>query len=207
MTVETYVASDGRAATPAQALLYPPPIVGRTKVRPTTNCACEESSHRKSLRNDRPPPTVPNALSIVVVDACPADYMATLAASRLGVRWQFLGCGRKALRMASVQAVDLWVVNVSLPDMSGLELCRMLHKQPTGPRFPHCRPVQHERTSGLPAFSALPCSPASRVEERSNSTGTISASRWKAACFTRAARLSQPTQITKPRKIIQVERR
>ena len=79
----------------------------------------------KSLRNDRPPPTVPNALSIVVVDACPADYMATLAASRLGVRWQFLGCGRMALRMASVQAVDLWVVNVSLPDMSGLELCRM----------------------------------------------------------------------------------
>ena len=154
----------------------------------------------KSLRNDRPPATAPHALSIVVVDRCPADYIAASAAPRLGVGWQFVTCGREALRTARARAVDLWVVNVSLPDMSGLDLCRMLRERrastssslPTGTT---------RTTSGPPAFSAPPCSPASRSAP-SGSTGTILASHQKTPCFTRAARLNRPTQITKPRKII-----
>ena len=80
-------------------------------------------------RNHLPPATVRNALSIVVVDPCPADYAVTLAAPRPGVGWQLLTCGRDALRTAHVRAVDLWVVNMSLPDMSGLDLCCMLRQR------------------------------------------------------------------------------
>jgi CheY-like chemotaxis protein len=42
------------------------------------------------------------------------------------MRLQFLCCGRDALRLSQAQQVDLWVVHLSLPDMSGLELCEML---------------------------------------------------------------------------------
>ncbi len=88
----------------------------------------------KSLSTDRPPmaamPTdVRSALSIVVVDPCPADYLAALPEPQPGVWWQFITCARHALRTARVRAVDLWVVNTRLPDMSGLDLCRMLRDQ------------------------------------------------------------------------------
>jgi CheY-like chemotaxis protein len=73
--------------------------------------------------------------TVAVVDPQAGDYRAVLD-TPLGteLRWQFLSCGRDALRLSQAEEVDLWVVHLSLPDMSGLELCELLKTR-------LCRPV------------------------------------------------------------------
>ena len=73
--------------------------------------------------------------TVAVVDPQPGDY-GVLLDTPLGteLRWQFLSCGRDALRLAQAEEVDLWVVHLVLPDMSGLELCELLKTR-------LCRPV------------------------------------------------------------------
>ena len=67
------------------------------------------------------------ASKVCVVDPRPADYADLLGAEpTCGMRLEFLPQGRDALHAARTGEVDVWVVNVSLPDMSGLDLCEML---------------------------------------------------------------------------------
>jgi len=64
---------------------------------------------------------------VCIVDPRPSDYRRLLDDEPAGApRIEFLSGGREALRAALAQQVDLWVVNVELPDMSGLEVCEML---------------------------------------------------------------------------------
>jgi response regulator RpfG family c-di-GMP phosphodiesterase len=68
--------------------------------------------------------------TVAVVDSRPEDYAAPSRDKPwLGMTWRFLLSGREALRMAAKTAVDLWVVNAVLPDMSGSDLCSMLHSR------------------------------------------------------------------------------
>ena len=80
-----------------------------------------------------PRPLLANA-QIIVVDPSPQDYdgLPQLANKHT---WQlhFLTSGRTAIRFAN-RAVDLWMINVSLPDMSGLELVEMLRDRARGTR-------------------------------------------------------------------------
>ena len=64
--------------------------------------------------------------TLVVVDPQAADYGVLLESALGAMRLQFLCCGRDALRRSQTQRVDLWVIHLTLPDMSGLELCEML---------------------------------------------------------------------------------
>jgi DNA-binding response OmpR family regulator len=68
------------------------------------------------------------AFSIVVVDRRCWDYAPLFAQPRRDVWWQFLSSARQALAAARNGPVDLWVINTSLPDRSGLDLCRMLRE-------------------------------------------------------------------------------
>jgi len=73
--------------------------------------------------------------TVAVVDPRPGDYGVLLEMPwGAELRWQFLSCGRDALRLSQAEEVDLWVVHLALPDMSGLELCEMLKTR-------LCRPV------------------------------------------------------------------
>ena len=71
--------------------------------------------------------------TVAVVDPQPADY-APLLERTVGplVRLQFLPTGRDALQLARTTEVDLWVIHMTLPDMSGLDLCAMLKAQSAG---------------------------------------------------------------------------
>jgi len=65
---------------------------------------------------------------VAVVDPKPTDYAALLDAfPEGGVGFHFLPCGRDALRMAQALGADMWVINVGLPDISGLDLCAMVN--------------------------------------------------------------------------------
>ena len=67
------------------------------------------------------------AASVRVVDGRPSGYTALSAAARsCFANLEFISRGRDALRLASSDRTDLWIVNVQLPDMSGLDLCAML---------------------------------------------------------------------------------
>ena len=74
------------------------------------------------------------ATCVAVVDPRPADYAALLdSAAGEGLRVELLARGHEALRLARTGAVDLWVINTALPDMSGLDLCAMLKAQLSQP--------------------------------------------------------------------------
>ncbi len=64
--------------------------------------------------------------TVAVVDPRPGDYEVLLDAPVGSLRPQFLSCGREALRLGQMEQVDLWVIHLVLPDMSGLDLCAML---------------------------------------------------------------------------------
>lgn len=73
--------------------------------------------------------------TVAVVDPRPGDYRVLLDAPlSAAVRWEFLSCGRDALRLSRAEQIDLWVIHLVLPDMTGLELCTML-------RARLCRPA------------------------------------------------------------------
>jgi CheY-like chemotaxis protein len=98
------------------------------------------------------------------VDPQPGDY-GMLLETPLGaeLRWHFLSCGRDALRLSQAEEVDLWVVHLILPDMSGLELCEMLKTR-------LCHPViyavsdeyraEDERAARARGASLFGCKPA-----------------------------------------------
>lgn len=70
---------------------------------------------------------------IFVVDPDTSDYAAL--ASLLGDRdWalHFLLAGRPALRLDVHFVVDLWIINVRLPDMNGLDLVAIFRQQRDG---------------------------------------------------------------------------
>jgi PleD family two-component response regulator len=68
--------------------------------------------------------------TVAVVDSRPEDYASLPRGSqRQGMIWRFLASAREALRLAAVETVDLWVVNVLLPDMPGSDLCVMLRSR------------------------------------------------------------------------------
>jgi len=64
---------------------------------------------------------------VVVVDGQPNDYAALALSEQLrGAEVCFVESGRAALRLRVSEAPQLWVVNIHLPDMSGLDLYEML---------------------------------------------------------------------------------
>ena len=71
--------------------------------------------------------------TVAVVDPRPGDYRVLLDAPSGAMRLQFLCCGRDALRLSQSEQVDLWVIQLALPDMSGLELCQMLRARLSWP--------------------------------------------------------------------------
>ena len=69
-------------------------------------------------------------LDVIVVDARPADYVemaARLAAQRVSFR--FARTADDALRMARHTPQAVWLINVSLPDMPGAELLKLLRER------------------------------------------------------------------------------
>jgi DNA-binding NarL/FixJ family response regulator len=73
---------------------------------------------------------------IVVVDARPKDYrdLALLAGEN---RWHlhFFTTGHGAIRYGRPGHSDLWIINVSLPDMSGLDLLETVAQNAGAARF------------------------------------------------------------------------
>jgi DNA-binding response OmpR family regulator len=70
---------------------------------------------------------------VVVVDARPADYrnLPRLAGEH-GWHVHFLTSARAAVRFARSGGVDLWIIGIRLPDMSGFELFEMLREHLLG---------------------------------------------------------------------------
>src|SRR5262245_37175446 len=72
---------------------------------------------------------------IVVVDAQPVAYRGLVRlAGEHGWHAHLLTCGRAAIRLARFASVDLWMIAIGLPDMSGFDLVQMLRQQPLPPR-------------------------------------------------------------------------
>jgi DNA-binding response OmpR family regulator len=72
----------------------------------------------------------PKTLTITVVDQRFDDYAGLQNDMReASIRWKFVSTGHDALHLARIQPVDLWLINILLPDMSGLDLCSMLKNQ------------------------------------------------------------------------------
>jgi DNA-binding response OmpR family regulator len=68
--------------------------------------------------------------NLVVVDAKPDDYQPLVAAlARDAVRVQLFASGEDALRAAETRRVEMWLVNVRLPDMSGIGLLKLIRRR------------------------------------------------------------------------------
>lgn len=69
-------------------------------------------------------------LHVVVVDSQPTGYR-TLVALAETQRWHthFLTSGSAAIKIARRLRAELWMIHVSLPDMSGFDLYEMLREQ------------------------------------------------------------------------------
>src|SRR5262245_21075968 len=64
---------------------------------------------------------------IMVVDACEADYAAVVAEGEAsGIRCTFLHTGEQALHWHADAGRGVWMINMQLSDMSGLELYQLL---------------------------------------------------------------------------------
>ena len=67
---------------------------------------------------------------LVVVDAKPGDYEPLVAAlGRDAVRVHLFSTGEDALRSAETRRVKVWMVNVWLPDMSGIGLLKFIRRR------------------------------------------------------------------------------
>lgn len=72
-------------------------------------------------------------LHIVVTDGWPKGYRnLTQLAGENGWHVHFLTTGTAALRFARPHCADLWMINLSLPDMSGFELLEILRNRDVG---------------------------------------------------------------------------
>jgi DNA-binding response OmpR family regulator len=70
----------------------------------------------------------PRSSTICVVDAAPTDYDGLPSEDS---HLEFVRSGRAALRVDPTVDPDLWIINMDLPDMSGLDLYPMIRS-----RFP-----------------------------------------------------------------------
>ena len=71
--------------------------------------------------------------TICVVDSAREDYESLIAAApREGATVAFFDNAGEALRVAPRVKPELWIVNIELPDMSGLELQEMLRARCPG---------------------------------------------------------------------------
>ena len=79
----------------------------------------------------------PRSSTICVVDASPDDYQAVVGAMpSQEAHLQFVPSGRAALRVNPAVEPDLWIINMDLPDMSGLDLYPMIRSRfPTAPIY------------------------------------------------------------------------
>ena len=104
---------------------------------------------------------------IFVVDPDTSDYaaLASLLADR---DWtlHFLPAARRALRLDVHLVVDLWIVNVRLPDMSGLDLVALFRQQRDGETVfavtdQYCREDEVRALSlGVASYLCKPIDPA-----------------------------------------------
>ena len=75
----------------------------------------------------------PDNSTICVVDTQPDDYSALVQnAPKEKAEVRFLNCGRAALRLKAGSPPELWIINMRLPDMSGLDLYGMIRSRYPG---------------------------------------------------------------------------
>lgn len=67
-------------------------------------------------------------LSLCAVDSDSASYRSLLTELEGQLAGAVIGSGREALRLAAVQSPQLWLINVKLPDMAGVDLLAMLRQ-------------------------------------------------------------------------------
>jgi CheY-like chemotaxis protein len=77
------------------------------------------------------------AVDILVVDPRVEHYHAFSAAmSELGISYQSARDGHQALQFAARKPGRIWLANLQLPDMTGIELLRLVRaKRPTTPFY------------------------------------------------------------------------
>lgn len=68
--------------------------------------------------------------TVFVVDPTPEDY-AELTSGKFTsqTRFEFISSGRDALRHNARAKPDAWIINLRLPDMSGVDLSEMLRSR------------------------------------------------------------------------------
>jgi DNA-binding response OmpR family regulator len=75
----------------------------------------------------------PEGNLIMVVDSCPDDYeRLVVAGDASGIQFTFLKTAEQALRFHAGPSVLVWMINMQLPCMTGLELFELLR-----PRLAH----------------------------------------------------------------------
>jgi len=75
-------------------------------------------------------PATPETLILNVDDNEPGRYATTRILTRAGFQVLEAGTGKEALRLARSASPQLVVLDVNLPDMSGIEVCRTLKTDP-----------------------------------------------------------------------------
>jgi DNA-binding response OmpR family regulator len=98
---------------------------------------------------------------LIVVDPNSADYDSLLADSH---RTVLLASGHEALQADAHRGAIVWMINVRLPDMPGVELLKLLRR-----RLPRCAiflvgdlySIHDELTARLCGATAYLCKPAS----------------------------------------------
>lgn len=75
--------------------------------------------------------------TVYVVDSKPSDYRHLVRDNDDGQRtFAFLNDARSALRVNPTSSDAVWIINLDLPDMSGLDLYSMLRSRfPTSPVY------------------------------------------------------------------------
>ena len=72
-------------------------------------------------------PHIAKTIDLLVVDDKVADYQILAAEIReADFVWQQANDGHRALQVASGNKVRLWISNMQLPDMSGIELLQLI---------------------------------------------------------------------------------
>jgi len=64
--------------------------------------------------------------TVVVVDPSPDDYRPLVDEGPPTIDFRFCGSGEEALRVGEPAEVGLWMINSRLPDMTGVELHKLL---------------------------------------------------------------------------------
>ena len=73
--------------------------------------------------------------TVCVVDPTPDDYRGLIDSAsdqKNETHFEFVRSGRDALRFNARSDPDLWIINMKLPDMSGVDLQEMIHTRYPG---------------------------------------------------------------------------